>query len=292
MQKLLPKIGFALGGGAAKALVQYGILNKLYQEKLRPSIIMGSSMGGIVGAMFASGIDRSMLEKKVFTFFEKYKINDLANLNIFNESLFKKTYSEQLLQDLFGDMYFEDCQTPFAVTAVDLESGELVVIDKGPLKKGLLASAAIPGVFNPVFHQNRYLVDGGLLEDSPIAALRNSGKCEYVIGSRILDYATRQAISGMIFQKFYSEKKRGIVAETIDRLTVDTKLMFQIVYRSVAIVRDELFKYKMEEAKPDLFLEIEMSDTEAFGFKDIGPIIEKGERIMEEHLPELKEIIS
>ncbi len=288
-----PKIGYAIGGGAAKAVVQYGILRKLHQEKIPLHYIMGSSMGAIIGAIFASGLPLEELEEKTFDFFSKRRITDLSNINIFNESLFKQTYIEKLLKDLFGDMHFEDCKIPFAVTAASLESGMLKVIDSGPLWEGVMVSTAIPGLFNPIFKNGNYLVDGGLLEDSPVAPLRKSGKCDLVVGSRIIDNNARQVISGLIYEKYYKKQsKNTFFKKTWDRLTIDTRLMFQIVYRAIAIVREELFTYKLKEAHPDLFMEIEMSDVEAFSFHNLDPVIARGEKVMEEQLPRLRELIS
>ena len=198
-----PKIGLALGSGAAKGITQLGLIQKLNENNIKISYIMGSSMGAIIGGVFALGLDLETVVDKCIRYAEATNISNVSNLNIFHESVFKKDYIRNMLKEIFADFTFEECKIPFAVTSVDLETGKEVILNKGSLVNAILASTAIPGIFEPVFIDNQYLVDGGLLEDCPISPLRKIGKCDLIIGSAISDNKSRQFISGYIFKKFY-----------------------------------------------------------------------------------------
>ncbi len=200
---------------------------------------------------------------------------------------------KRFLKKIFGDHRLEGCPIPLAVTAVDLESGREVIFETGPMVEAITASTAIPGVFNPVYLDGHYLVDGGLLEDSPILSLRRSGQCDLIIGTRIVDNASRQFISGMIYHKYlkkgrFTPQKIGQKIQAAwGQLSADTQLMFQIIFRSITIVREELFQYSVKEAKPDLFLEFEMSDVEIFQFEKFQEMITKGEQKMDQQITHL-----
>lgn len=292
--EIYPKIGLALGSGAAKAITQFGLLQKLIDNNIKISYVMGSSMGAILGGVFALGLDLETVIEKCVRYAEATNINNISNLNIFHESVFKKDYTHNMLKEIFADFTFEECKIPFAVTAVDLETGKEVILNKGLLVDAIRASTSIPGIFEPVFISNQYLVDGGLLEDCPMTSLRKFGQCDLIIGSAISDNKSRQFISGYIYQKFYAKPKKGrfgFLQNRLGDIKNNLSLLTGIISRSVDILRDELFNYKLAEGRPDLLVQINTEKVGLFDFGKTRELIKVGAKAMEAKMPELLALI-
>lgn len=299
-----PRIGFALGGGAAKAVCQFAILKELQKNNVQLSYLMGSSMGAIIGGIYALGLDPDATLKRAVEYNQKKKIFSLSNINFLKESVFNIKFSKEYLINIFGDKTFADCKIPFAVTTVDLESGKAVLLNSGPLWEAILASTSIPGVFPPFFKDGLYLVDGGLLEETPLNSLRRTGNIDILIGCRIVDFNNnRLAISGAVYQKYYQQKYQHLikskeqtkfldnVKKFYKHLAKDARLMFDVMMRSIDILRDELFHYQVQEAKPDIMMQIEVDDVSLFEFSDFAKLMDKGQTTIEKYLPDILKLI-
>ncbi len=289
--KIYPRIGFAIGSGAAKAVCQFGIIKKLREHNIPISYVMGSSMGAIIAGVYASGIDVDKALEKAIRYAELSNINNLTNFNLLHESIYKKEYTDQMLKEIFFDLRFEDCNVPLAVTAVDLESGETVLLNKGPLVPSIRASTSIPGVFAPVLLNEKYLVDGGLLEDCPISPLRQIGDCDILIGSTIYDNRNRQFLSGYLYKKFYAKVKKGFFNGKIASIKNDLSLLGSIIGRSLDILREQLWEYKLKEAKPDLMMNFNTEKVELFDFKKTNDLVKLGETVFEQNYDKLMQLI-
>lgn len=287
-----PRIGLALGSGAAKAICQFGVLKRLQEHNIPISYVSGSSMGAIIGAVFALGLDIDLAVEKAARYAEVSNINNLANFNIFHESVYKKDYTDNMLKELFADFTFEECKIPLVVTAVDLESGNLVKLNKGPLVPAIRASTSIPGIFEPVLMDGYYLVDGGLLEDCPIGTLREQANCDVIMGCYIKDQKHRQDISAYVFNKFYKkQKKQGFFKNKISEIKTDLHLLGGIVLRSLDILRNEVWRYKVIEAKPDLLIHVNIEKVELFDFHKTKDLIKIGEKAFDDNYERLMTII-
>ncbi len=292
-----PKIGIALGGGAAKATCEYGMLKKIVEHNIPIDYIMGSSCGSMVGALYALNLDLKETEEKILSYFEKGKFNSWMNINFLHGSFFKGDYISKFLKYIFGDKTFADCKIPFACTAVDLESGEEVVFKEGKLWEAIMASSSIPGFIDPFYKDGHFYVDGGLLEDVPFSTMRKENNPDLLIGMKIVDNSNKQFISAIVFNRFSKKNKFkalskvNFVSKFWKSFNLESQLFIRIIDRSITILRDELFKYKKQEAHPDLLLEIEVNEYEAFDFKNINKIIIKGEILMNEYMPEFLKLI-
>lgn len=290
--KIYPRIGIAFGSGATKAVCQFGIIKKLQAANIPISFITGSSMGAIVGGVFALGLDVDRVLEKALRYGEASNINNLSNFNILHESIYKKEYTENLLKDIFADFAFEECKIPLVVASVDLESGKVIPLSTGPLIPAIRASTSIPGIFEPVFLDNHYLVDGGLLEDCPVSLLRQISKCDILIGCSIKDQKARQNISAYIYNKFYSHKtKTNYFQEKFNNIRTDVQLLGAIILRSVDILRDELWDYKLKDAHPDLMINLDIEKVELFDFKKLKDLVKVGEKAFDDNYEVLKAII-
>lgn len=201
-------VGLALGGGAARAFSHIGVLAGLRKHGIPIDMVSGTSMGAIIGAMYATHQDVSQLQQRFdeylsseefkksgFGFFKQldsqgdgilFEIGRLARRGLFNALMVTQT---ALVSDetaarsyayLLDDLRIEQLQIPFAAVTLDIRSGRQVILDQGPVRKAISASCAMPGVLNPVRHNGSLLIDGGWTEAVPVGAVRNLG-ADFVI---------------------------------------------------------------------------------------------------------------
>jgi NTE family protein len=176
------RLGLALGGGAVRGAAHLGVLSVLEREGIVPDVVAGVSAGAIVGAGVAAGVPSaemlealrkaSWLQIAVPAWLSKLSMLDSSPLGA-------------LIEKVTAVSDFEGLRIPFAVLACDLLTGEEVVINSGPLREAIVASSAIPGLFEPVRRGDRLLVDGQLLVNVPVQTAIDLG-ADYVLGIDIM----------------------------------------------------------------------------------------------------------
>jgi NTE family protein len=170
-----PRIALVLGGGAARGFAHVGVIRALEQEKIPIDMIVGTSVGSLIGAIYASDMNSFDLEWTAFAL-EKDDVFDYAILSALTSmGPVKGDKLEEFVRNKVPAANIENLKLPFAAVATDLNRGTRVVLDRGPVAKAVRASSAIPGVFNPVELQGRLLVDGGVVDNIPIAVAREKG---------------------------------------------------------------------------------------------------------------------
>ena len=184
MMKGSVKIGYALGGGAARGLSHIGVLKVLDEHGISPDIIAGTSIGAIVGALYAGGYEPSEIEQLVLGLDWK-KLVYLVDMTLPLSGLLQGKRVVSLLKSILGDLTFSQLRCDFACVATDIINGEQVVLRDGSLIEAVRASISIPGIFTPVAIKGRYLVDGGLINAVPVSVCREMG-AEYVIGVNVI----------------------------------------------------------------------------------------------------------
>ncbi|MDJ1372579.1 MULTISPECIES: patatin-like phospholipase family protein [Microbacteriaceae] len=174
-------LGLALGGGGALGAAHVGVLKALQERHIRPSVIAGTSAGALVGAAYAAGLPVKRIEQLV----REATWSTFGRLSI--SPRFGLLDSSALLDTIarIGDEPdIENLPRRFAAVATDPAARTGVIIDRGPLGAALRASIAVPGIFPPIPHNGRMLVDGGLAANLPIRAARHLG-ATHVIGVRL-----------------------------------------------------------------------------------------------------------
>ncbi len=184
------KLGLALGAGGANGIAHVGFLEVLAERGLKPDVIAGSSIGSVIGSLYANGYPISSMIEQV----DKLKHNDIVDFDpfFFNSlGLVRGKKAEALLKSLIGeDTTFDDLSLPFGCVAVDLLSGNKVYLTEGLVWRASLASSAIPTAFRPVEIDGMLLVDGGILDRVPGELCRNLG-ADVVIGVDVLGKTPR-----------------------------------------------------------------------------------------------------
>ena len=168
------KLGLALGGGAARGIAHIGVIKAFEEHNIKFDFVAGTSVGSIVGAMYADGKSAD----EMFAIAKSLKVKDIRRSKFFMPS--KTTGIQELIVEHIGNKDINQLKTPFAAVAVDLVSSNEVVFTHGNIAKVVAGSCAVPGVFVPVEYENMHLSDGGLQNNIPSNVPRFFG-CDYVV---------------------------------------------------------------------------------------------------------------
>ncbi len=185
------KIGLALGGGAARGFAHIGVIKVLEAQGITPEIVVGTSAGAVVGALYAAGMNGFDLQKKAFKLDES-KISDWS---LPDRGVLKGEALQQFVNEAVAQRPIENLKKSFAVVATDLNSGESIVFRSGNTGMAVRASATVPGVFRPVRINGREYVDGGLSSPVPVRSAREMG-ATVVIAVDISARPSSQSVKG------------------------------------------------------------------------------------------------
>jgi NTE family protein len=221
--------GFALvlGGGGARGLAHIGVLKVLERERLIPRLIVGTSMGAIVGGMYAQKPNARLVEDRIKKLisskpfrrivvdgFSKETIPDALGTTsaLYGKmrrgyGLLKSAWSAgivdsevliEFLSQIIDDRRIEECEIPFAAVACDLFAGEEVICTSGPMLKAIGASSAIPGIVSPIVHMGRTLVDGAPTSTVPVLAARSLSPLPAIAVTVTKDVASAKPVRNAI----------------------------------------------------------------------------------------------
>lgn len=157
------KIALVLSGGAAFGFAHIGVLKAFEKYNIPIDMIVGTSMGALVGSAYCSGISLSDMQK----FACKFKTSNLFDLNFNKSGLFSGKGVMKTINKFLPDINIENLQKKFACVAVDLLTEKEVVFTSGNIRTAVRSSMSIPGFFVPVFDNNRILIDGGVVNNLP-----------------------------------------------------------------------------------------------------------------------------
>lgn len=162
------KTGLALGGGAFRGVAHIGVLKALEENGIRPNYISGTSIGALIGALYAFGTP----VQKMLQIAREITWMSISNFTLSKMGLLANDEIGEIIENLLGkNRQIEESPIPLAIVATDIGKGSKVVFEKGRLVDAVLASTCIPGIFIPIKNDNRLLVDGFLVENVPITPL-------------------------------------------------------------------------------------------------------------------------
>ncbi|MCA0933205.1 patatin-like phospholipase family protein [Lutimonas saemankumensis] len=284
------KIGLVLSGGGAKGFAHVAVLKKLEEAGIRVDYIAGTSMGAIVGGLYASGYNareldsvlrvndlsglvRDDLPREVSSFYQKendgkYAISlPLTKGKIELPSAVSKGQNafnifSQLTEHVHEVDDFSELDIPFFCIATNLETGEEVVMDKGFLPEAIRASGAFPGLLTPVKVDGKVLVDGGIVDNFPVEKMRMKG-VDYIIGVNV---------SGGL--------------KDIENIKTLPEILLQIAGFQMYKQWDD----KIDEC--DLYIRPDLEEFTTFSFDESEEILKRGEEAMQKVEVELKDIAS
>ena len=178
------KIGYALGGGGARGLSHIGVLKVLEERGVYPDAIAGTSIGALVGVLYAGGLKAAEIEEVALRVNWR-RMALLVDPAVSLAGFVQGRRVTSLLKSILGDLSFPDLKVKFAAVATDIVSGEQVILTGGSVLDAVRASISVPGILTPVSVEGRYLVDGGLVNEVPVSVCHQLG-AEYVVGVNVI----------------------------------------------------------------------------------------------------------
>ncbi|MBN1119487.1 MAG: patatin-like phospholipase family protein [Anaerolineae bacterium] len=268
-----PTIGLALGGGGARGLAHVGVLKALEREGIPFDFIAGTSMGGIIGAMYAAGMSVVELEEEALYITRPRNMLRFLDLTLARTGLISaKGLRDYLVEKLGGDLSFDQMTVPLAVVAVDLISGEEVHLHEGSVVDAVRATSAFPGVIDPVKIDSYRFTDGGVLNNVPADVAREMG-ADIVIAVDV----------GLDFYDI----------ELVDSPTTPPPMrIVHNAWRAQSLSSQVIVNRRLEAARPDVILHpsIPGEVSAVTGFHRAPDIIAAGEACVSLALPRIRRL--
>jgi len=187
------RIALVLGGGAARGFAHIGVIKALEAQGIVPGMVVGTSAGAVVGALYASGMSGFDLQKQALDIQE----NMVTDWALPNRGVLKGGALQDFINQRVGNLPIQKLPKPLGVVATDLQSGEMVLFRQGNTGMAVRASSAVPGVFQPVAINGRDYIDGGLTSPVAAQAARAMG-ADFVIAVDISNASRRDKLTGTL----------------------------------------------------------------------------------------------
>ncbi|HSV54870.1 MAG TPA: patatin-like phospholipase family protein [Burkholderiaceae bacterium] len=253
--KRLPRIGLALGGGAARGFAHVGVIQVLEEAGIRPDLVVGTSAGSLVAALYASGKGSAHLQQ-VAESMEEAAFTDWT-LPIFSRGMLRGEALARYVNGQVSSKLIEDMPLPLGIVATDLNSGQGVLFRRGDTGTAVRASSAVPALFLPVRISGHEYVDGGLVSPVPVRFARQMG-AELVVAVDIS-----------------SAPEGNPAGDTL-----------QILLQTFAIMGKSINTYELREA--DVVVRPALSGVKSADFAARRRAIEAGRTAMQQLLPQLR----
>jgi NTE family protein len=169
--KRAPRIGLALGGGAARGFAHIGVLQVLEERGIRPDLVVGTSAGSVVATLYAAGHTPTELGRMAMTLNE----SQITDWIFPGRSVLKGEALARFVRDLVDNRPIESMKVPLGIVAADLQSGEPILFRRGDPGMAVRASSAVPAIFEPVRIGGREYIDGGAVSPVPVRFARQMG---------------------------------------------------------------------------------------------------------------------
>jgi NTE family protein len=303
-----PTIGLALGGGAARGFAHIGILRTLLANGIVPDIVVGTSIGAVVGASYAAGhLDtleswaKGLLPRNIFSYLD---------IRLNGSGLIGGSKLAAQLESSFGGILIDELPLKFAAVSTEVNTGHEIWITDGRLVDAVRASYALPGIFEPVLIGDRWLVDGALVNPVPVSAARALG-AEVVIACNVstdvFGHGTIISAHGKIpvepppeqpaepvpekrgFGKFFSAEKtvKREFFGSAGRPGIST-----VMVEAFNIMQDRITRSRLAGDPPDVLISPRVGKIGWFDFHRAEETIAHGARAAERNIESIQEAIS
>lgn len=294
------KIGLVLGSGAARGLVHIGVIKAIEESKINLDFITGSSMGALIGGAYASGLSINEIEEIALNTNWR-QLAKLFQPTISFSSLANTKNLDKQLREWIGNKTFDDLKIPFSCVATDIQTSKMIVLEKGDLVNAIKSSVSLPIIFSPVNYHKYKLVDGGLVNPTPIDIARE--KVEKVIAVNLRKISTY----GLGIKE---EKNIESKIERMKELSINEKFqallkqpfnfffsseneendlnLWRVLYHMFIIIQVQISDLRMQIAKPDLLIEPDTSQFKAFEFSKAKELIQIGYETAKSELKNFK----
>ena len=273
-------ISLVLGSGGARGLAHIGVIQVLEEQGFKISSISGSSMGALVGGIYAAGQLETFTEWVCAL--DRMNVLRLLDFSFSGDAIFKGDRIIDTLRDLIGEQAIEELQISFTAVATDLDKSREVWFSSGPLFDAIRASIALPTVFSPFIHRGRTLVDGGLLNPLPIApTLHDMTDLTLAVSlcgkSQKKEEVLPPVIKNENKSDSYYQKLLDFIEDLQPKKTEDNEAgVFDIISKSIDAMQSSISSFKLAAYTPDIVIEIPRDACSIYEFERAAEMIEIG----------------
>ena len=298
------KIGLALGGGSARGMAHIGVFRALEKYRIPIDMIAGSSAGALIGSAYAAGVSIEEIEQAVLKWGSKFGLLRLTVPDVFDVKYYAKTIMrifkrnktiwdprflrlgigvfsgvqvDKLYLNVVGNQDFSEMKIPLSIVALDINTGEEIVYEKGSVRLAVRASLSIPGIFTPLAYNGRLLIDGSIADPVPVKALKDRG-ADIILAVNVTP-SLQESLKSL-----KSSKKRGQLAVSRSPLLP----VFDIAIRSLQSLQYELSTIKTTDASVHIVPDV--GDVSWSEFFNADRLIQKGIEATEEMLPKIQHL--
>lgn len=318
--KKRPRVGLAIGSGAAYGLAAIGVLKVLEENYIPIDVISGTSIGAVIGALYASGMKSFRLEDELLG--TEWK--ELLDFVLPEKGIVSGKKAEEYIRNLIKNKTFEELQIPLYITAVDLKQGRQIIFNKGDVASAVRASISIPGVFTPVEMEGMTLVDGAVLDPIPTEVLKEHADIIIAIDfrkepkpsgyvtakkekSELLQVIQQEFINNEIeyiesylkqgkiripfpFRWFLSPNYIYRIIKKQD-LPISSLKILNVTKKSYNLMANEIANLRLQLHKPDILINPDLSKMQWLEFDKGEYALKQGETAAKEKIDQIKKIL-
>ena len=298
------KLGIALSGGAARGWAHIGVLRAFEEAGLRPDIVAGTSVGAVVGGAYVAGMldnleafARGLTRRRVF---------GLLDLNFAGSGLIAGNRLSKLLEAQLQDRRIEDLAQKFVCVATELGTGHEIWLSRGRMVEAMRASYALPGVFQPIRLNNRWLVDGALVNPVPVSVCRALGANVVIAinltgesfgrGTVIQDHSaeaiTEDVIDSTSGTPLGSQHARRILRRQLIGGEHGPPGISSVMVEAFNIIQDRIARSRLAGDPPDVLMSPKLGRIGLFEFHRAAEAIEIGYETSRKMAAEIREIVA
>ncbi len=276
-------VTLALGGGGAKGNAHIGVIRRLEKEGFHIRGVAGTSFGGLVAAFYALGYSPDEIEG-IFASIDQTQLYGHAPND--GPSLIGVAGITRWLAETVGDCTFADLKLPCVLTAVDLRSGNEVLLSKGRLIDAILATIALPGIFPTRLVDGLELIDGGTIDPVPVAPARMLAPYLPVVAVALnIPMGVPTQPWNLPLRKYWAWL---ILSPLLSKMRYAS--VWDVFSRSLDITSRAVTQYRLEVDKPEVIIRPQVLQIDTLDIVDVHAVAKKGEEAVEAALPQLRNL--
>ncbi len=285
-----PVVGLALGSGSARGWAHIGVIEALEELGIQPAVVAGSSIGSLVGAVYVTGQLQQFSDwVKQLSVGEVWKLMDfsLSGGMVKGDKLFSR-FNEKL-----NNPDIDSLEQKYMAVTTEMASGRELWIRRGKILEAARASCALPGLFSPVCYQDKWVLDGGLVNPVPISLCRAMG-AEVVIAvnlnGHLVNSRAAQDRRNARSEEPEIDEDRSVwqkLGDYFSKTGDEPPGFFDVVSASINVMQDRITRSRMAGDPPDVMLTPQLDDFALMDFHRAGEAIEEGRALVARHRDEI-----
>ena len=301
----MPPLGLALGGGVARGWAHIGALRALIEAGIRPDIIAGTSIGALVGGVYLAG-KLDVLEKWARSL-DRRRMMSYMDVRWGGSGFMRGERLARVLRHYLGDIAIEDLDRKFAAVTCDLRTGYEVWLQRGAIVPAVRASYALPGAFEPIKIDGRYMIDGALVNPVPVSACRAMGAHMVIAVSLNGDaFGPIGSSHELELEDDEAADQFELAAQSLNKLRPDRLLLKSMIgdaksskspkvgsvmMGTLNIVMDRISRSRLAGDPPDVFVAPRIGHIGMLEFTKADELIERGYHAMQHEIPLIKSVM-